>query len=69
MFGVAASALIVVLIAMPYATASSKRQRMEREQRIIEATNHAQGQMAIEKEVRKMAIRHKPRPMKPRKTD
>lgn len=59
--GVVGVPLFGLLCAIPWAMSEKEQQRLEREQRIFESTQTASAQMEVAKEVRRMAIRHKPR--------
>ncbi len=55
--------VIALIVAIPFAMQRQTRDRISREQRLLEATELVNGRMAVEKEVRRMSIRHKPRPV------
>ena len=63
--GVATLALVWLT---PYAMADRYRQRQAREERIWNAIDNVDAQQTIDKELRKLSIRHKPRPVPARRT-
>ena len=62
--GVAALALVWLT---PYAMAGRYRQRQAREERIWNTIDNVDARQTIDKELRKLSIRHKPRPVPARK--